>query len=67
MFIVTSRHDRELGLPSSEYDVPLMVADRTFDADNKLESSFHIGMVQTGPHAPPVAGSPPRAKTRLRT
>jgi len=53
MFIVTSRHDRELGLPSGEYDVPLTVADRTFDADNKLKSAFHIGMVQTGPHAPP--------------
>ena len=53
MVIVTSRHDRRLGLPSGEYDVPLTVADRSFDDDNTLKSNFLIGMVNTGPHAPP--------------
>jgi FtsP/CotA-like multicopper oxidase with cupredoxin domain len=36
MFLVHSKRERSLGLPSGKYDVPLMVADRKFNKHNQL-------------------------------
>lgn len=36
MFIVTSDDEAKLGLPSDEFDVPLVIQDRTFDKNNRL-------------------------------
>ena len=36
LFIVTDKEERGLGLPDDEYDVPLVLQDRTFGPDNQL-------------------------------
>jgi FtsP/CotA-like multicopper oxidase with cupredoxin domain len=36
LFIVSDDEEAALGLPSGEYDVPLVIQDRTFDAKNQL-------------------------------
>ena len=36
LFIVADDEEAALGLPSGEYDVPLVIQDRTFDANNQL-------------------------------
>ena len=36
LFIVSDDEEAALGLPSGEYDVPLVIQDRTFDANNQL-------------------------------
>ena len=36
LFIVSDDEEAALGLPSGEFDVPLVLQDRTFDADNQL-------------------------------
>jgi spore coat protein A, manganese oxidase len=36
MYILEDDKDRELDLPRGEYDVPLMICDRSFDGDNQL-------------------------------
>lgn len=36
LFIVTNPQEQALGLPDGEYDVPLVIQDRTFDRDNQL-------------------------------
>ena len=53
LFIVKAPRERRLDLPGGEYDVPLLVADRSFDADNRLTGGFTATMMATGPLAPP--------------
>jgi FtsP/CotA-like multicopper oxidase with cupredoxin domain len=36
MFIVTDEEEEKLNLPSGEFDVPVVIQDRTFDADRQL-------------------------------
>jgi len=36
LFIVSDEEEKAAGLPSSEYDIPLVIQDRTFDYDNQL-------------------------------
>jgi FtsP/CotA-like multicopper oxidase with cupredoxin domain len=36
LFIVSDDEERAAGLPSREYDIPLVIQDRTFDNDNQL-------------------------------
>ena len=36
LFVIHDAEERGLGLPSGEYDVPLVIQDRTFDGDNQL-------------------------------
>lgn len=44
MFIVSDAEEAALGLPSDEFDVPLIVQDRTFDKNNQL-AYFGQGMM----------------------
>jgi spore coat protein A, manganese oxidase len=55
MFLVSDGKARQLGLPGGRYDVPLMVSERSFTADNQLARPFprHPDMTMTGPDAPP--------------
>jgi spore coat protein A, manganese oxidase len=58
MFIVHDNRTPKLRLPTGKFDVPLMVADRSFTADNQLTDPFpaapmSMTMGMTGPHAPP--------------
>lgn len=36
LFIVSDEEEAALGLPEGEYDLPLIIQDRTFDADNQI-------------------------------
>jgi len=36
LFIVSDEEEAGLGLPSGEYDLPLVIQDRTFDSQNKM-------------------------------
>jgi len=36
LFIISDDEEQALGLPSGEYDIPLVIQDRVFDADNQL-------------------------------
>jgi bilirubin oxidase len=36
MIRVTDEHEKKLGLPTGEYDLPLVIQDRSFDSDNQL-------------------------------
>jgi FtsP/CotA-like multicopper oxidase with cupredoxin domain len=36
LFLVSDDEEAAAGLPSGEYDIPLIIQDRTFDADNQL-------------------------------
>ena len=62
MFVVEDEDERRLRLPSGRRDVPLMVSDRSFRADNSLTNPFADGirmvghdgaMSWVGPKAPP--------------
>jgi FtsP/CotA-like multicopper oxidase with cupredoxin domain len=60
MFITDDPAERRLGLPTGAYDVPLLVADRSFDAASQLTNPFpKPSDPQTataglnGPYAPP--------------
>src|SRR3954462_12751982 len=61
MFITTDPAERRLHLPTGHYDVPLLVSDRSFDADNQLTEPFHHAgdgydnteSMFTGPYAAP--------------
>jgi spore coat protein A, manganese oxidase len=62
MFIVTEPPARGLRLPTGRRDVPLMISERSFRADNQLTDPFADGprmvghggaAAWTGPHAPP--------------
>lgn len=39
-FIIDDGVDRSLGLPDGEFDIPLIVAERSFDQDNQLVDGF---------------------------
>ncbi len=60
MFIVDDAFEAGLPLPKGEFDVPLMIVDRSFLADNQLADPFFKGG-QGGPlgNATPQAGLPP--------
>jgi FtsP/CotA-like multicopper oxidase with cupredoxin domain len=36
LFLVSDEQERSIGLPTDEYDIPLVLQDRTFDPDNQL-------------------------------
>ena len=36
LFLVSDAEEQSIGLPDGEYDVPLVIQDRTFDRDNQL-------------------------------
>jgi FtsP/CotA-like multicopper oxidase with cupredoxin domain len=36
LFIVSDDEEKAAGLPSGPYDIPLVIQDRVFDADNQL-------------------------------
>lgn len=40
MFILDDQVESQLPLPKGEFDVPLMIVDRTFDANNQIPYSF---------------------------
>ncbi|HVV75704.1 MAG TPA: multicopper oxidase domain-containing protein [Mycobacteriales bacterium] len=57
-FLVHSKQEASLNLPSGKYDVPLMVTDRKFTANNQLTNPFKdrkrsMSGGLTGPSAPP--------------
>lgn len=41
-FIVSDDEERGLNLPSGEFDVPLVIQDRTFDSNNQLQYSHNM-------------------------
>jgi FtsP/CotA-like multicopper oxidase with cupredoxin domain len=53
MFLVTDSRATKLGLPSGAYDLPLMVSERTLDANNQLVPVMEHMVPMTGPMAPP--------------
>lgn len=64
MFIIDSRRERALRLPTGRHDLPLMVSDRSFTSGNRLTgvrtatmTMDHGTMGFTGPHAPPGDGT----------
>jgi FtsP/CotA-like multicopper oxidase with cupredoxin domain len=65
MFITDDPAEQRLGLPTGAYDLPLLVADRSFDAAGQLTNPFPkpsdpqsptSGL--NGPYAPPGDGTP---------
>ena len=42
LFIVSDSEEQALGLPSGEYDVPVVIQDRSFDSQNQLRYSNHM-------------------------
>ena len=42
LFIVSDAEEQALGLPRGEYDVPIVIQDRSFDAQNQLQYSNHM-------------------------
>jgi FtsP/CotA-like multicopper oxidase with cupredoxin domain/plastocyanin len=59
MFITHDSTSRTLRLPGGKFDVPLMVSERSFKADNRLTKPFpaHPEMVTSGGKAPPGDGT----------
>jgi spore coat protein A len=53
MFLVTDSRSARLGLPTGAYDLPLMVSERTLDANNQLVPVMSHMAPMTGPMAPP--------------
>lgn len=45
LFLVSDEEEQGLGLPSGEYDVPLVIQDRQFDADHQLVYLNGMGMM----------------------
>ncbi|HET6817327.1 MAG TPA: multicopper oxidase domain-containing protein [Mycobacteriales bacterium] len=41
MFITSDAVERRLPLPKGQYDVPLLISDRSFDQNNQLTEPFH--------------------------
>jgi FtsP/CotA-like multicopper oxidase with cupredoxin domain len=56
MFILDEKSEQALPLPKGEYDVPLMVADRSFDEDNRLT---YPDPIPAGTGLLPGTGKPP--------
>lgn len=48
LLLVTDEEEETLGLPTGDYDVPLVVQDRMFDATNQLVYSQMHGMMSDG-------------------
>ena len=44
LFLTTDPRDARIGLPHGRYDLPLMVTDRSFRADNSLRNPFRHAM-----------------------
>ena len=42
LFIVSDEQEQALNLPSGDYDVPLVIQDRSFDSQNQLAYSSHM-------------------------
>lgn len=42
LFIVSDEQEQVLNLPSGDFDVPLVIQDRSFDTDNQLSYSSHM-------------------------
>jgi FtsP/CotA-like multicopper oxidase with cupredoxin domain len=42
LFIVSDEQEQALDLPSGDYDVPLVIQDRSFDSQNQLAYSSHM-------------------------
>ncbi len=42
LLMVSDAEEQALGLPSGEYDVPIVIQDRSFDAQNQLQYSNHM-------------------------
>jgi spore coat protein A len=57
MVILDDPAERSLPLPAGRYDVPLMIGDRSFDANNQLTDPFLAYDERTGPGQGP--GLPP--------
>jgi FtsP/CotA-like multicopper oxidase with cupredoxin domain len=53
MFVVKDKWTKKLGLPTGRYDVPLMVSERSLDANNQLVPVMAHMMPMSGPMAPP--------------
>ncbi len=54
LFLTTDHSDARRGLPHGRFDLPLMVTDRSFRPDNRLQNPFHHGMSM--PMTPPAPG-----------
>jgi len=48
VYIIRDPGEAALGLPDGEYDVPILLQDRLFDADNALSYSVGAGAIFTG-------------------
>lgn len=59
MFISHDAQERSLPLPRGRYDVPLMIADRSFTADNQLADPFVPASANPLTNQTPQAGRPP--------
>ncbi|HEX4699968.1 MAG TPA: multicopper oxidase domain-containing protein, partial [Actinomycetes bacterium] len=53
MFLTTDGWTKKLGLPTGPYDVPLMVSERSLDANNQLVPVMPHMAPMMGPMAPP--------------
>ncbi len=42
LIIVNDPEEQSVGLPKGDYDVPLVIQDRSFDSDNQLQYSNHM-------------------------
>lgn len=42
LFIVSDAEEQALGLPDGEYDIPLVIQDRSFDSQNQLAYTSHM-------------------------
>jgi spore coat protein A len=56
MFIVDDAVDSALPLPKGQYDVPLMITERSFDASNQLTEQFVVYTEDPTNPAPPGVG-----------
>jgi len=50
MILVEDEDEKKLGLPSGEYEVPIVIQDRSFDADNQLVYVTHNMQKMMGFH-----------------
>ncbi|MGR9106298.1 MAG: multicopper oxidase family protein [Gammaproteobacteria bacterium] len=48
LFIVSDREEKSLKLPAGDFDVPLVLQDRSFDSDNQLRYLSHPMQTMTG-------------------
>lgn len=48
LLLVSDNEEAAAGLPTGEFDVPLVIQDRTFDADNQLVYPPHAGQMMDG-------------------